>query len=239
MKKNQIAPVSYKIVLLLLCGVSKLSFGQIVNSTDNSPSYQLANDSDMAFMSMRIVSGGDEDPIGSFYLNEEFLPGTILFHSTKKKMAFPVRYNAGAKEIEIKKDEKTMAVSPVDNMEILVDNRSFVSVKNPTDRKSIFVEKLVGGEYRLYDFYEIKVKKAPSDATLLNLEQKDEITIKSSLYFQIKDGKILPFPRKKKDLTKSFDPAMLDLAKRQGLNLKKKEDVLAFFTNLNSLPEKE
>lgn len=223
-----------KIALLLFISTSKLSFCQIVNSHDNSPSYQLANNSDMALLNIRIVSGGEEGPIGSSYLSEDFLPGTVLFHDAKQKMVVPVRFNVATNEIEIKRKEKILAISPIDNIEILCDTKSFVTVRNPRDGKSMFVQKLVEGNYKLYDFFELKVNKAPADAKLLDLEQKDEIEIKSNLHFQFKDGKIAPLSKRKKDLGNTFNPTALDFLKTQKLNLKKKEDAMEFFNYLNS-----
>ncbi|GMN11249.1 hypothetical protein MTsPCn9_20460 [Croceitalea sp. MTPC9] len=224
------------LTLLVLC-FTNICFSQIVNSTDNSPSYQLNNYSDMAFMSIRIVSGPEEALNGSSYLNEDFLPGTVLFHETKQKMLIPVRYNAATKEIEAKRDGNIVAIGPINNLEVIFDSKSFVSIKNPKNGKLIFVQRLTNGNYILYDFFEIKINKAPSDSALLNLEQKDELKIKSDLYFQIENGTIKSLPKRKKDLVNTFNSNALAFLKKQNLNLKKKEDAEKFFNFLNNNSE--
>ena len=233
MKKSLSFFAGLSLLSLLLIN-TQLVYGQIVNSSDNSPSYQLTNNSDLAFLSIRIVSSGDDAPEGTLYLNESFMPATILFHNTKQKVLLPARYNASFNEIEIKRDGNIVAITPIAGMEVLLDNKSFVNVENPKNRKSVFVQKLAGGNYKLYDFFEIKINKAPSDATLLNIDLKDEIKIKSSFYFQIKDGSIIQLPRNKKDLKNKFDQSALDFLKKQKLNLKNKEDAIEFFQYLNS-----
>ncbi|MFD2588418.1 hypothetical protein ACFSQJ_15890 [Croceitalea marina] len=203
-----------KISLLIVFSISNILICQVVNNQDNSPSYQLSSYSDMAFMSVRIVSGPDKAPDGSTYLNQEFLPGTILFHETKQKMLIPVRYNAATKEIEAKKEGSIVAIGKVNNLEIIFDNKSFVSVKNPKNGKTIFVQRVVNGNYRLYDFFEIKLNKAPSDSALLNVELEDELKIKSDLYFQNENGTIKPLPKRKKDLVNTFNSNALTFLKK-------------------------
>ena len=223
-----------KTFLVILASSTSMALAQVVNNVDNSPSYELVNNSDMAFMSLRIVTAGDDGPDGSYYVNKNFLPGTILFHNSKQKIVSPVRFNAAVNEIEIQRNGKVMALTPRDGMEVISENRSYSCVKSPTNGKYIFVESLVAGKYNLYDFFEIKVNKAPSDATLLNLEQKDEIEIKSNLYFQIKEGPILSLPKRKKDINELFDQTDLDILKKKKFNSKKIEDAISFFEYLNS-----
>lgn len=233
MKNYYKLPTSKTLLIILVLCTSIVS-SQVVNSVDNSPSYQLANNSDLAFMSLRIVSSDKENPTGSYYLNEDFLPGTILFHNTKQKILLPVRFNAASNEIEIDRNGNRMAITPSKDMEVLFDDKSFIAIKNPKSVKFIFVQKLVNGSHKLYDFFEVKVNKAPSDASLLSLEQKDEIDIRPNLHFQINDEKIKPLPKRKKDWSKIFDQQSLDILKKQNLNLKKKEDAIVFFKSLNS-----
>lgn len=214
---------------------TNIGLSQIANIQDNSPSYQLTNNSDMAFMSIRIVSTGEEAPKGSLYLNEHFMAGTILFHDTKQKMFIPVRYNAFENEIEVQREDNILAIRPTKDMEVRYDKKFFVSVQNPKTGKRIFAQKIAGGKYELYDFFKAKVHKAPTDAGLLNLEQKDEIEIKSNLHFQVDGGGLIPLPTRKKELIHFFEPSQLSFLKEKNLNLKKGQDAMVFFRYLNSL----
>jgi len=198
---------------------------------DNEASYQLVNNATINVI--RIVKNGDAGVIGSHYLNEEFQSGTIIYHNSKQKIFLPLRYNAYTKEIEAKRKNDIVAVSPVEGMEVLLGDKSFVQVLSPQLGKKVFAESLVQGKKSLFNIYDIKVNKAPNDATLLNIENKDEIKIKDSFWFNTDASSPKQVPSRKKELSKLFGADDIAYAKKAGLNLKRKEDLIQFFTYLN------
>jgi len=148
-------------------------------------------------MVLRASSGSKDKIEGSEFLKEEWEQATVFDSSTKKKFTLLARFNAYTKEIEIIKEKNIIVLSPVEGISVSLNGKTFVPLKLNNSSKHIFAEQLVEGNVGLFKVYSAKIIKAPSDAALLGVDNKDRIQITDKLYYK-KEGTALELPSKKK-----------------------------------------
>lgn len=185
-----------------------------------------------------LVTGTDSSPFlrasskslpkvkGSVYINEEWEQASVTNLTEKKVVKLLARFNAYSKEVEILKEEQFVALKPIAGISVKLNDKIFVPFKTSTTSKTIFAESLIEGELSLFRVFDIKIVKAVSDATLLNIENEDRVTMIDKLYFRDKTGKIIMLPRKRKEVLSIFDGDTQTFIKKEKLSLKKDEDLI-------------
>ena len=219
-----------KNILFPLLLSSSLCLGQINEQIEGDQHYQLINQGDIPLIN--ITSMPDAKIKGSYHLNEKFSVGTILFTKTKQKIKQMLRYNAFTREIEAQQENKIVALKPIMGIEIYLSNKTFVPIKDPSNNKDVFAENLVQGKNNLYNLYHIKVSKAISDASLLNIESADEIKIVDNFYYNEEGSALKKLPKRKKELKKTFSSETRFIVSEK-LNLNKQSDLIRLFEHKN------
>lgn len=187
---------------------------------------------DVPFLRVSQTSGNKI--VGSIYLNEEWEQGTITDFTNKKKVKLLARFNAYHNEIEILKEKNIIALYPAKGIDVFLNGKKFIPLKLDNKKKPIFAEILVNGKHSLYKVYDINIKKAPTDAKLLNIESVDRVVITSDLYFQEENGNVSKLPSNKKSIKQKLPSSFLDIAKKEKLSLKKEDDLVMLFSLVNS-----
>lgn len=170
---------------------------------------------------------------GSVYLNEEWTQARVTTLSKKKIVTLLARFNAYTQEIEILKENDFVSLEPVAGISVELESKKFVPIKITPSAKTTFVESLLQGKLSLYKAYDVKIIKAASDASLLNIENKDRVVIKEKLYFRNMEGVINTLPKKSKSLLALLDKPTQVFVKKEKLSLKKEADLIRAFQFYN------
>ena len=163
---------------------------------------------------------------GTVYINEEWEQASVTTLTENKVVRLLARFNAYSKEIEILKEKDFVALKPVDGISVLLHGKTFVPFKTNTSSKTIFAESMIEGKLSLFRVFDIKIVKAVSDATLLNVENEDRVTMIDKLYIRDTSGKITMLPRKRKEVLSIFDGDTQAFIKKEKLSLKKDVDLI-------------
>lgn len=186
---------------------------------------------------IRATSKSQPEVEGSVYLNEEWTQASVTSLTNKKIIKLLARFNTYTNEVEILKEKDFVSLEPVSGISVVLSGKKFVPLKLEPSAKTIFAESLVHGSLSLYKVYSAKVIKAATDASLLNIENKDRVVIQEKMYFKDSSGSFQILPKKSKKLLALFDENTQDFIKNEDLNLKKDADLVhAFiFYNKNTL----
>lgn len=170
---------------------------------------------------------------GSVYLNEEWTQARVTTLSKQKIVTLLARFNAYTQEVEILKENDFVSLEPVAGISVDLEGKKFIPIKITPSAKTSFVESLVQGKLSLYRVYDVKIIKAASDASLLNIENKDRVVIKDKLYFRNAGGAINMLPKKSKNLLALLDKPTQAFIKKEKLSLKKDADLIRAFQFYN------
>lgn len=186
---------------------------------------------------LRATTNSGHKIIGSEYLNEEWEQATVIDVNINKKVTLLARFNAYTKEIELLKEKNAIALNPIDGVSVILNGKTFVPVKLEDAKKPIFAERLVDGRTNLFKVYDVKIIKAPSDATLLNIDNTDKLTITDKIYYQKDEGKVLEVPTKRNAFDTILDQQTEKFRKIKKLSFKKEADLIRIFEFLNTKTE--
>jgi hypothetical protein len=205
---------------------------QVNYTTDEGASFQFDNVTSGA--PIRVSENSERKVKGSQFLNEEWQQATIFDTKNKKKIKLLARFNAYTKEIEVLKEKRTVSLTPVDEISVLLDGKNFYPLKISGSNKKIFAERLVKGEISLFRVYDTKIVKAVSDSALLGIDNEDKLAIVDNLYYTKGVNEAIELPSKKKTITNLFDNETQNFLKKEKLSLKKEKDLVKIIEFYNS-----
>jgi hypothetical protein len=208
---------------------ANLILAQVNHNSKESGTFQTGN-IDSPFLRVSQQSGNKIE--GSIYLNENWEQATIIDGNSYKTTSM-ARFNAYHSEIEIFNQNNISSLFPKQGLKVILNDKTFVSIKLQDKLEPIFGELLVDGKNKLYRIFDIKINRAPSDAKLLNIESIDKVVVISNLFYGT-DEEVLKFPTRNKDIKNTLTPKMLKLAKKENISLKKENEIIQFFTTLNT-----
>lgn len=221
-----------KQLLMALFLFTSLGQAQVAYTTDKNATYQFDNKSNG--MVLRASSGSKDKIEGSEFLKEEWEQATVFDSSAKKKFTLLARFNAYTKEIEIIKEKDIIVLSAIEGISVRLNDKIFVPLQLKNSSKNIFAEQLVKGNIGLFKVYDAKIIKAPSDAALLGVDNKDRIQITDNLYYKKADT-TMELPSKKKLFGSILSNTTLEYAKKEKLSFKNELDLIQLFTKENEL----
>lgn len=166
---------------------------------------------------------------GTVYLNEEWEQASVTVLKEKKIVKLLARFNAYTQEIEILKEKDFVALQPVHGISVKLNGTTFVPFKAADSDKTVFAASLVDGKLSLFKVFDTKLIKAPSDASLLNIENQDRLKIVDKLYFRDKTGNIQVLPKNKKLVLAHFNKPTQEFIKKEKLSLKDENDLIKIF----------
>lgn len=185
---------------------------------------------------------GDEIPgkVGSPYLNEAWLPGTILLKNGKKIEGLKYRYCVYNKEMQYQVKNVDYAIGAPDSLkEIQIGQKLFVylSFADGNKHEKDFFEVLVQGKVNLLVRYIIVIIPANYNKALDVGDKNDEITIKETYYIQ-KDAE-LPFliDKRGENVTRVMADRANDVKEftsKEHISFKKKNDLIRLVNYYNS-----
>ncbi|MGB5228167.1 MAG: hypothetical protein WBN55_07875 [Eudoraea sp.] len=181
------------------------------------------------------------DVIGSPYLTEEFVKGT-LFLNEKNYGDYLFRYNIFRDEVEFKKDTYAPieSVKKIEGILIELDDNTKISVHtltidtNTYERK--FLVELVEGNYQLNKLVRAKFTAPKKAETSLAADVKGKFT-KIEEFYVINEDKVEKLVNRKKDLKKQFPDEgekMMAFVNKEKINLKKEDDLKKLFQYINN-----
>ncbi len=170
---------------------------------------------------------------GTVYLNEEWTQASVTSLANKKIIKLLARFNTSTGEVEILKEKDFVSLDPVSGISVELSGKKFVPIKIEPSSKAIFAESLVNGSFSLFRVYHTKIIKAATDASLLNIDNKDRVVIQTKFYFKDSSGTIQELPKKNKKVLALFDKGTQDFIKNEQLNLKKDADIIHAFIFYN------
>jgi len=221
--------MKFALATIALC--VNLSLAQVGNTVEEGATLQTSNVDPLV---IRASTGAESKTVGSSYLKEEWEQATVTDLNIKKKIKLLARFNAYTKEIELLKEKDILVLNPVDGVSVSLYGKTFVPIKLKNSGKAIFAEVLAKGQTQLFRVYDTKIIKAASDATLLNIDNSDKLTITDKLYYQKDNGVVEELPKKKKQIETLFDKRTKEFIKAEKLSLKKEEDLQSIIQFMNS-----
>ena len=179
--------------------------------------------------------------IGSPYLTEEFVKGT-LFLNEKNYGDYLFRYNIFRDEVEFKKDTyaPVESVKKIEGILVELEDDTKISVHtltidtNTYERK-FFVE-IVEGNYQLNKLVRAKFTAPKKAETTLSADVKAKFT-KIEEFYVINEDKVEKLVQKKKELKKQFPDEgekMMAFVNEEKINLKKEDDLKKLFQYMNN-----
>jgi len=174
---------------------------------------------------------------GTVYINDNWEQAEVKTLTQKKVVKLLARFNAYSKEIEILKEEDFVALEPIEGISVILNGKKFIPFKPNSSEKTIFAESMVKGKLSLIKVYDVKIVKAVSDASLLNVENEDRVRIIEKLYFENSDDRIERLPKKKKEILSIFDNQTQVFIRKEKMFLKKDEDLIRAFQYYNEKVE--
>ncbi len=176
------------------------------------------------------------------YANPNFLQGTIYQEDQLIKSDVPMRYNAYADEIEIKKnasDEGYSALikSPDIFVKILNDIYVFVPYEGSNEKGGYFNVLSDGKTYDLYKKTKA-VFKEPQKAETSYQRDSPPSFPKTTTYYLVKDGTFYEVPNSKSKMLKIMDKKKAEIKtymKQNNLDLDKEGDLIKVVSYFDSL----
>ncbi|HBC05412.1 MAG TPA: hypothetical protein PKH16_15630 [Aequorivita sp.] len=176
------------------------------------------------------------------YANPNFLQGKIFQEDQLIKDDVPMRYNAYADEIEIKKnvsDETYSALIKSPDIFVKIINEIYVFVPfNGSNEKGGYFNVLNDG--KTYDLYK-KTKaefREPRKAQTSYQQDTPPSFVKATTYYLVKDGSFLEMPNSKSKILKMMDSKkneMKKYIKDNNIDLDKEADLVKTIAYFDSL----
>lgn len=176
------------------------------------------------------------------YANPNFLQGKIFQEDQLLKDNVPMRYNAYADEIEIKKnvsDESFSALikSPDIFVKIVNDIYVFVPFEGSIQKGGYFNVLSDGKTYDLYKKTKAEYRE-PKKAQTSYQHDTPPSFVKSTTYYLVKDGTFLKMPSSKSKILKMMDSKrneMKKYIKENKIDLDKESDLIKTISYFDSL----
>ncbi len=220
-----------KYFILFMFFVLEFGFAQQpVNVNKENATFEIGSDN-APFL--RATSKSLPKVEGSTYLDKEWQQASITDIGTKKVVKLLARFNAYSKEIEILKEKDFVALKPVAGLSVELNDKTFIPVRTKDDTKAFFAEAIVQGKFSLFRVFDVRIVKAVSDATLLNVENNDRVTIIDKLYYSNDTETIGELPKKKKMVLALFDNETQSFISKEKLSVKKNEELIRAIQQYN------
>lgn len=176
------------------------------------------------------------------YVNPNFLPGKIFQEDQLIKDDVPMRYNAYADEIEIKKnvsDESYSALikSPDIFVKLVNDIYVFVPFEGSNEKGGYFNVLSDGKTYDLYKKTK-SIYKEPKKAQTSYQRDTPPSFVKETTYYLVKDGTFLEMPNSKSKIMKMMDSKKSEMKKyikENNIDLDKEADLIKTIKYFDSL----
>ena len=227
------------LTLLMLC-FSVLIYGQWtdsgtgrVNMTNEFNIYGLIGVIDLN------IDSPSREVIGSSYVNENFLSGTI----SNREMVYSMRYNAYRDEMEIELQGKPFYLPKTNNYSINFDiiNKEYQLLdyaENGESKKGFFVVLDKNDKTQLLIKESIKLyKEVPAKLGFTRYEPPKLGRLKDEIYIA-KNNEAIKLPTKKKDILNFFSNKSKEIdlfAKKNKIGFKKTEDLIKIINYYNTL----
>ncbi|MDC7999414.1 hypothetical protein POV26_00030 [Aequorivita todarodis] len=176
------------------------------------------------------------------YANPDFLPGKIFQEDQLIKDDVPMRYNAYADEIEIKKnssDENYSALIKDPNIFVKISKDIYVFVPyEGSNEKGGYFNVLSDG--KIYDLYKKvnAVYREPQKARTSYERDTPPSFEKTTTYYLVKDGTFLEMPSGKSKILKMMNSKKDEIKsyiKQNNIDLDKEADLIKVVTYFDSL----
>jgi hypothetical protein len=185
--------------------------------------------------------------VGSPYLEDDWLRGTILLYETEDRIVnYPLRYNlyANVFEIKVNNEIKGLEGSRVKEFTLSADgqsSRTFLNGKKwSLGNDAGFLELMADGHMKLLKKIELIIKQ-PDYSVQFNVGSRDTRILKEeSMFYSIQDN-IAEFPRKEKKILTLFGDkreAALEYIKSNDLSITTEEGAAEIVSFYNSISEK-
>lgn len=176
------------------------------------------------------------------YVHPKFVKGNIYQGDELIKTGVPMRLNAFADEIEIKKSPASEEFSGlVKDPSILVkmDDEVYVLIpyKGSNEKGGYFNVLYEGKKYDLYKKTTANFREGEKAKTTYSRDIQPAF-IKSTSYFLVDNGQFLEIPSSPKKILKMMDykkSEMKDYIKKNRLDLKKEDDLVKAISHFDSL----
>lgn len=176
------------------------------------------------------------------YANPAFVNGTIYQEDEAIKTGVPMRYNAYADEIEIKKTPSSVNYSAlVKNPDIFVkvgkDIYLFVPFEGSNEKGGYFNVLTDGKTYDLYKKTTALFREPKKAKTNYDRDMPPAFT-KNVTYYLVQNGTFLEMPSSKSKILKMMDKNKSEVKsyiKKNKLDIDKEEDLIKLITYFDSL----
>lgn len=181
---------------------------------------------------------------GSYYLFDNWAPGTVAMRNGEKVQDIFLKYNFQNHSLDIKIDSAYYVLPSADTQHFTIyddeqnEFRRFVAAQDYQLEDTPLVgvlEVLYEDRLSLMSRTAPKLIEANYKGALSGGTKNDKIT-KEQEYFLADRGKLVPLPTKKKDaieVLKAYDPAVERFMKKERLKPKHQEDLVLIVEHLN------
>ena len=177
---------------------------------------------------------------GTNYLNEEWFKGDIYLKNTEVVLkGYPLRYNLDEQYLELntKLGIKIVPLHLLSSFRVADGKRprvNFVNCSNYqyldgfTALNGIF-EIIVGGEYQLLAYKQLKLIRA-NYAPTVDMGYKNDRWVVRERFYYVKEGLVYPMPQSKKEFLHTMNmEGLADFMRKNKHKLKEREDLVAIF----------
>ncbi len=217
-----------------------LSFSQAANSEYDI--YSRTIDINQKSLAFGLTEAAFEAIKDEAYVNPNFISGNIYQDDQLIKSGVPMRYNAYADEIEIKKnmtDESYSALvkDPSIYVKIGMDVYVFIPFQGSNEKGGYFNVLADGKKYDLYKKTKADFREAKKAKSTYGRDTPPSFP-KTTTYYLVENGAFLKMPSSKKKILKMMDSKkkeMKEYINNNNLDLDKERDLVKAVTYFDSL----
>jgi len=189
------------------------------------------------------ILAGDEIPgkEGNLYLNEAWMPGSVILKNGIKINGLKYRYCVYNKEMQFQFENACYLIGAPDSIEkIIIGNKIFIYsslLKNNNLEKDYF-EVIIDGRVKLLARYVTEVIHSNYNVALSTGSKNDKINIKEQYYLQKSGLDALLIDKKGKSVELSFSDKMKEMKEyldKEKISYKKEKNLIALVQYYNSL----
>jgi hypothetical protein len=233
---------TYLVVFLLFFGYKSIAQENVLGNVNmtNSIDHIELNMGNLKSTTLTTVDLTSKALVGSMYINESFMPGTI----SSQENTYSFRYNAYQDEMEVKFGEKKyfMPLSSYYSITFVGTNKTYEVLDFEdlaTAKKGFFVTLHKGNHMSLYKKERVKFyPEVPAKLGFTRYEPPKLQRTKDSFYVRLAGTSVVLVPQKKKEAIKLFKKQaslMSSYIKKQKLNFKNEQDLIQMVGYYNSL----
>ena len=225
--------------MVLLLSISNMTFGQVFNTTAPPPGATSPFSGFTRIDYARILIPKEDNKIeGSVYVFEGWNNEGLLQVDDSAYKLSNINFNMRTNSIETKVGRDSVYIFDLANVEhALINNRKFKSHYFPKDRKDKIFEQLhEGSDFEILKGYEVGIRKAEIDPTMVKKRVSKYFTTKT--YYVKRGIDIKKFSLKKKEILPLFGSKSKDVVafvKENKLSYKKDEDLKKIFKYYSTL----